>query len=99
MDLTSIKGAYEIVAALGFPFVLFLLLFGSYAGIYYWGPAIRAERTECKAREAKLEEQIAKALAAAAEREAHQQSIIEKMMNQMLEAAGLLKESARRVSR
>ena len=99
MDLETLVKLYERIASFGFPFMLFLALVGSYFELWYWGKPVRAERAEHKAREAKLEAAIVEIKTEAADREAHQQGIIEKMMNQMLEAAGLLKESARRVSR
>lgn len=86
--LETLRDAYGVISALGFPFVLFLLLFGSYAGIYYWGNAIRAERVDAKAREKELKDIIAA-----------QQAREERMMDQLFETAVLVKENARRVSR
>lgn len=99
MTLESLAAAYGLISGLGFPFMLFLVVVGSFYEFFYWGRSVRTERDTCAAREAKLEAVVAKIEAAAAVREKAQQERIDELFDKMIEAAGLIRESARQVSR
>jgi hypothetical protein len=83
---------YEQITKYGFPFLLFLVLFGSYLDIWRWAKPVIA-------RELELKNEIIDIKAVAAAREAAQQQRIDQLMDRMIEAAGLIEKSARRVGR
>jgi hypothetical protein len=85
MDLNSVVATYKSIAEFGFPFILFLLLFGSYLDIWRWGKSVRAREEEFKAAILKQETVIAA-----------QDLRIDQMFERLLEAAGLIEKTARR---
>jgi hypothetical protein len=99
LDLGHVASAYEQIAKLGFPFVLFIILAGSYLDLWRWGKACRASEAKLEARELELKAEIVQIKLAAAEREESQQKLIERLLEKMVEGAGLIAASAKRVGR
>lgn len=102
MDIDSLASAYSRISALGFPFMLFLALVGSYLEVYYWGKPVKAERAVWDAREKKLEEVCKKVEEVAALREKILQERVDQgldkndqLMDKVMEAVALIRESAR----
>ena len=103
MDLSALLTAYEQIAKVGLPFLLFIAGVANYYGIWEWSKPVRARELKSDTREAALEAkykaEIAEIKAAAAQREAAQQARIDQLFEKMLDAAGLIEKSARQAAR
>jgi hypothetical protein len=101
MSIQDWVKVYEQIATLGFPAVMFLALVGSYFGIWEWGKAVRTRELKQDAREAALDkkwkDELAEVKAAAAQREASQQDLINELFHRVLDGANIIEKAARRV--
>ncbi len=104
-SITSWFSFYEKLATAGFGPLLFLVLVGSYFGIWIWGRVHVARETELKAQcaeerallKAQLDEERERYAAAQAKfdaRESYLQARLDQLYGMMIEAGGLLEKSA-----
>jgi hypothetical protein len=103
MEIELWVETYRRIAALGLPFMLFLILVGNYYGIWEWGKTCREMLAKQDARIVALDVQrradIAELKAESTATETRLQARIDQLFNKMMEAAELIEKGARQVAR